>query len=60
MKELKILFIVRYTTETVRKTYVAEDYKTAFDYFTMREAEGKSPILYREITEVARQVLLRA
>lgn len=57
---VQIFFVVKYTSDTVKKTYVCKDYKTAFEYFQERASEGKSPILYREVAEVARQVLLRA
>lgn len=55
-----IKFVVKYTDESGRDLVFFDGYKEAFEYFTEKESEGKSPILFREITEVARQVLLRA
>lgn len=60
MKDLKILFIVTYKSKGESARVVSESYRTAFDYFSEKESEGKSPILYRETTEVIREVLLRA
>lgn len=55
-----IQFVVKYTSEGTRGLMYFDGYKEAFEYFSEKESEGKSPILYREVTEVARQVLLRA
>lgn len=55
-----IKFVVKYTDESTRGLVYFDGYKEAFEYFSEKESEGRSPILFREITEVARQVLLRA
>lgn len=55
-----VQFVVKYTSEDTRGLVYFDGYKEAFEYFSEKESEGRSPILYREITEVARQVLLRA
>jgi hypothetical protein len=60
MKKLKIVFVVVYQNEGQRYRLVSEDYAEAFQFFSKKEAEGKSPILYRETAEICRQVLMRA
>jgi hypothetical protein len=60
MKKLKIMFVVTYQSDDQRYRVVSEDYAEAFQYFSKKEAEGRSPILYRETAEIVRQVLLRA
>jgi hypothetical protein len=60
MKKLKIMFVVTYQSEGQKYRVVSEDYSEAFQFFSKKESEGKSPILYRETAEVCRQVLLRA
>ena len=55
----KIQFVVRYTSENTMVCLSFDGYKDAFDYFSRKQSEGESPALYRETTEVIREVLLR-
>jgi hypothetical protein len=60
MKKLKIMFVVTYQRDGQKYRLVSEDYAEAFQFFSKKEEEGRSPILYRETAEIVRQVLLRA
>lgn len=55
-----IKFVVKCISEGDSGLVFFDGYKEAFEYFSEKESEGRSPILFREVTEVARQVLLRA
>ena len=60
MKKLKIMFVVTYQNEGQKYRVVSEDYSEAFQFFSKKESEGKSPILYRETAEITRDILMRA
>jgi hypothetical protein len=60
MKKLKIVFVVTHNTEGSKCVSYWDDYKDAFEFFERQSEVYQDVRLYREVTEVARTLLLRA
>ena len=56
----KIVFVVTYDAEVSKCTSYWDDYKEALEFFERQSEIYRDVRLYREVTEVARTLLLRA
>ena len=57
---MRVQFVVTYQAEVSKCTTYWDDYKDAFEWFERQSERYQDVRLYREVTEVARTLLLRA